>query len=76
MANIRGYWIGLKSTSPASAIPIEQSLFLYRMKKTMIRFAIPLAGLITLFFASGCQTAEGFGKDLQGLGERIEDRAR
>lgn len=46
------------------------------MKKNIIRFALPVLGFLGLLFAAGCQTAEGFGKDLQGLGERIEDRAR
>jgi predicted small secreted protein len=34
-----------------------------------------LAGLVALVF-SGCNTAEGFGKDVEKAGDKIQDKAR
>jgi predicted small secreted protein len=34
-----------------------------------------LAGLVTLLL-SGCNTAEGFGKDVEKAGDKIQDKAR
>ena len=42
------------------------------MKKTLVMLAATLFGLAIL---SGCNTVEGFGKDVQQVGDGIEDSA-
>jgi len=32
-------------------------------------------GLFSLFILAGCETAEGFGRDLEKVGEEIEEEA-
>jgi len=44
------------------------------MKKTTTLLALSLVS-IALFLA-GCNTARGFGQDLQKVGEKIEDKAK
>ena len=46
------------------------------MKPSFQRLAISL--LIAAFFAlltAGCQTSKGFGKDVEKLGDKIQDKA-
>lgn len=35
-----------------------------------------LSAALFLAFASGCQTSKGFGKDVEKLGENIQDGAK
>lgn len=37
---------------------------------------LALLSALTLQFLAACQTSEGFGRDLQGLGKDIEDEAK
>lgn len=46
------------------------------MKKKLIRLVVPFAGLAALFFTTGCETTEGFGRDVQDAGDAIEDTSR
>jgi predicted small secreted protein len=41
------------------------------MKKMTILLAVAFA-----FLVAGCNTARGFGQDLQKVGEKIEDKAK
>jgi predicted small secreted protein len=42
------------------------------MKRALI---VLFAGLVVLSWSVGCQTTEGFGRDLQDAGEAIEEEA-
>jgi entericidin A len=35
-----------------------------------------LALMLAAFFATGCNTVEGFGKDVQKVGEKVEHAAK
>lgn len=35
-----------------------------------------LAAGLLVFVSSGCQTGKGFGKDVEKLGEKIQDKAK
>lgn len=48
-----------------------------RMKSTPKQFALFLLTAAWLVLAAtGCQTSKGFGKDVEKLGEKIQDKAR
>ncbi len=36
---------------------------------------VGLAAALVTLFTSGCQTSKGFGKDMEKLGEKIQDKA-
>ncbi|MDO8387759.1 MAG: entericidin A/B family lipoprotein [Polaromonas sp.] len=44
------------------------------MKKITTLLTLSLAAMA--FLLSGCNTARGFGQDLQKVGEKIEDKAK
>ena len=44
------------------------------MRKTTTLLALSLAAIA--FVLAGCNTARGFGQDLQKVGEKIEDKAK
>ncbi|WP_395058510.1 entericidin A/B family lipoprotein [Polaromonas sp.] len=44
------------------------------MKKITPLIALSLAAIA--FMLAGCNTARGFGQDLQKVGEKIEDKAK
>ncbi len=44
------------------------------MKKTTALLALSLVS--TALFLAGCATVQGFGQDLQKVGEKIEDTAK
>ncbi len=44
------------------------------MKKITTLLALSLAAVA--FMLAGCNTARGFGQDLQKVGEKIEDKAK
>jgi predicted small secreted protein len=46
------------------------------MKKKLIRVIVPIAGALALLFSTGCETTEGFGRDVENLGEGIEEGSR
>lgn len=46
------------------------------MKKKLIRFIVPVAGFIAILFTTGCETTEGFGRDVQDLGEGVQETSR
>ena len=42
--------------------------------KAAVLILITLA--LALFTSTGCQTSKGFGKDVEKLGEKIQDKAK
>ena len=42
----------------------------------MKKFCMALMSMIYLMALAGCNTMEGFGKDMQKAGEKIEDAAK
>ena len=46
------------------------------MKNKIIPYVISALGIFTLFMTVGCETTEGFGRDVEKTGEAIEDAAR
>lgn len=46
------------------------------MSKKLIRIMVPVAGFLAIIFTTGCETTEGFGRDVESAGESIEDTAR
>jgi|GEM_PF-609531 len=46
------------------------------MTKKLIRIIVPVAGFFAILFTTGCETTEGFGRDVETLGEGIEDTAQ
>jgi predicted small secreted protein len=47
------------------------------MKSCLPRFVIGLlTAALLLLVTSGCQTSKGFGKDVEKLGEKIQDKAK
>jgi predicted small secreted protein len=46
------------------------------MNSSLKRLALLLLTLTVIAFAtSGCQTSKGFGKDVEKLGDKIQDKA-
>jgi len=43
--------------------------------KLKMKLLLMLTVVLMAFGSSGCQTMEGFGKDMQQLGDSIEDKA-
>jgi predicted small secreted protein len=45
------------------------------MNPSLKRIALFLLTAMALVFASGCQTSKGFGKDVEKLGDKIQEKA-
>jgi predicted small secreted protein len=45
------------------------------MNSTLKRLALLLLTATAIAFATGCQTSKGFGKDVEKLGDKIQDKA-
>jgi len=45
------------------------------MNSTRKRLALVLLTLGAIAFVTGCQTSKGFGKDVEKLGNKIQDKA-
>ena len=43
-----------------------------------LRHLVPLllAAAVLVLVTTGCQTSKGFGKDVENLGEKIQDKAK
>ncbi|HEX2861673.1 MAG TPA: entericidin A/B family lipoprotein [Lacunisphaera sp.] len=45
------------------------------MNSPLQRLALLLLAALSLAFATGCQTSKGFGKDVEKLGDKIQEKA-
>ena len=52
-----------------------KSLVDFEFMKTVFKYLVLLAAAAGLLVLSGCNTMEGFGKDLQKVGNEIEEAA-
>jgi len=51
--------------------------YLVSMNSNMKRFVLILIGTALLaIFSTACNTSKGFGKDVEKLGDKIQDKAR
>jgi len=46
------------------------------MKSRLFRPCLCLLATLLAFASSGCQTSKGFGKDVEKLGENIQEKAK
>lgn len=53
-------------------------LWRYRraMNSNMKRFALIIVGVALMAISTACNTSKGFGKDVEKLGDKIQDKAR
>jgi len=40
------------------------------------RLALLLLAAVAIAFATGCQTSKGFGKDVEKLGDKIQEKSK
>lgn len=45
------------------------------MNSPLKRLALLILAAVAVAFATGCQTSKGFGKDVEKLGDKIQDKA-
>jgi predicted small secreted protein len=58
-------------------IPRAATCYLQLMKSSPKVLALLIATLAAcLLVAPGCQTSKGFGKDVENLGEKIQDKSK